>query len=181
MGKINLADKLQNASSDMKWYSFLVYLIMPICSVLSFVVSAVYFVMSMLTVDVFAGVFKKQDTMKNFIIDFKGVEEGEKITRAEINEFGVFLFAFGLLVIAIGVFTLAARSSLLFFEKKSIKMTLWLYIASAATSIVTALYFFLFDYSFVLILPFLILGAIQIAWGIVNYLYLKKKSYEFTI
>lgn len=181
MGKMKLSEALNNAPSNMKWYSILVYLLMPICSVLSFVVGAVYFFISLITVDGIASMFKMDDKVKNFIVDYKGVEEGEKIARAEINEFGMFLFTFALLIVAIGVFTLACRSSLLFYENKSIMMTFILYLASAAISLVTVLYLFLFDYAFILMIPFLILGAVQIAFGIFNYLYLKKRSYEFTI
>jgi hypothetical protein len=179
--KIKLSEALKNNSGKMKWYGVLVYILMPIFSVVSFVLGGVYFVFSMLTVNGFATLFKAENVMNKFITSAKGLEVGEKLTRAEINEFGLFLFSFGLLAIALGVFTLAARSSLLFFEKKSIMMAFILFLASGAVSLVTALYFWLFDYKFIYMIPYLALAAVQIAFGVVNYIYLKKISYEFTI
>ena len=180
-GKSKFSESLQNNSGKMKWYGLLVYILMPVFSVVSFILGAVYFVSSLLTVNGFAALFKAENVMSKFITNAKGLEVGEKLTRAEINECGLFLFAFCLMAVALGVFTLASRSSLLFFEKKSIMMTLILFLSCGAASLVTALYLFLFEYGFIYMIPYLILAGVQIAFGIVNFVYLKKISYEFTI
>lgn len=179
--KNKVSEALKNSTGNMKWYSLLVYILMPVFSVASFVLGAVYFIFALLTVNGIASLFKADTLMNKFITNAKGLELGEKLTKSEVNEFGLFLFAFCLMAVALGVFTLASRSSLLFFEKKSIMMTLILFLSCGAASLVTVLYLFLFEYGFIYMIPFLALAAIQIAFGIVNHLYLRKLSYEFTI
>ena len=179
--KINVSEALKNASGDKKWYSLVVYILMPIFSVVSFVLGGVYFISALLTVNGIASLFKADNVMNKFISGAKGLELGEKLTKSEINEFGLFLFAFCLIAVALGVFTLAARSSLLFYEKKSIMMTLILFLSCGAASLVSALYLFLFEYGMIYMIPYLILAGIQIAFGVVNHLFIRKLSYEFTI
>ena len=177
-----------NKTSGMLWFDILTRIFMPIQSVLFFVISAFFLGFSMLSIpDVTGKVLEKETWWYDF---------GEKLQNSglrtagynpngenanEIPELGILLLTSCLFFIALGVFVLVARSSLLYFEKKSIKMFLWLNLANVGAALFIAFCLWTFKFTSAVFVIFLIDAAIALVWGIVNFIYLKKKSYQFTI
>lgn len=179
-----------NKTSGMLWFDILTRIIMPIQSILFFVVSLFFMGFSLLTItDVTDKILKKE----NWWIDFgkKMEESGFRLGEDQYNpngpkaneipELGILLFTACLLFAALGVFVLVSRSSLLYYEKKSLKMFLWLNIANVGAALFVAFCLWTFKFTISVYLILLIDAAVALVWGIVNFLYLKKKSYQFTI
>ena len=175
-------------NSGMFWFDILTRILMPIQSILFLVISIFFMGFSLLTVnDVTEKILKKEDWWFEF---------GEKLEKAglrnggynpkgpkanEIPELGILLFTAFLLFAALGIFVLVSRSSLLYYEKKSIKMFLWLNAANVGATLFIAFCLWTFKFNTPVYIIFIIDAVIALAWGIANYFYLRTKSYQFTI
>ncbi len=173
-----------NKSSGMLWYDILTRVIMPIQAILCFVAGAIMLVFSTYTIlDVTEKIMENETFWAEIGEKFESaglaVEKFQKLT--EVSEIGVFMFAICLFFVAIGVFMFVSRSSLLYFEKKSLKIFLALHLGFAGLFLFIAFCLWIYEFALPLIIVSLIAAAITLAWGILNYIYLKGKSYQFTI
>ena len=175
-------------NSGMFWFDILTKILMPIQSILFFVIYFFFMGFSLMAVtDITEKVLKKENWWFEFgdKLEKAGLRPGGYNPKGpdanEIPELGILLFTAFLLFAALGIFVLVSRSSLLYYEKKSIKRFMWLNAANMGASLFIAFCLWTFKFTAPVFLIFIINAVIALAWGVANFFYLRTKSYQFTI